>query len=64
MALNAAEQERLAQVLMRIARGIAVGLGHDPDDPQVAEVIGQQFREGYEWIVLAQTEDDVTGRRR
>jgi hypothetical protein len=52
-------QEDLAVLLVRVGRGIAAGLGHDPDDPEVDKVIRDQFRDGYEWLVIRQAERDV-----
>ena len=61
MTLTGAEREDLAQLLVRMARGIAAALGHDPDNPQVDQVIRDQFQAGHEWLVLQQTERDVNG---
>ena len=61
MTLTGAEREDLAQLLLRMARGIAAALGHNPDDPDVDQVIRDQFRDGYERLVIQQTERDLGG---
>jgi hypothetical protein len=60
MTMTGAEREDLAQLLVRVARGIAAALGRDPDDPDVDQVIRDQFRDGHEWLVIQQAERDVS----
>jgi hypothetical protein len=51
-----AEQEIFTGLLLRLCRGVAARLGHDPGDPAVDLAVTEELRTGYDWLVTEQIE--------
>jgi hypothetical protein len=51
-----AEQEIFTGLLLRLCRGVAARLGHDPNDPAVDQAVTEELRTGYDWLVTEQIE--------
>lgn len=49
--MTPAEGEILVGLLLRICRGVAARLGHDPGDPAVDRVIEEEMNTGCDWLV-------------
>ena len=61
-AMTPAEQEIFTGLLLRLCRGVAARLGHDPDDPAVEQAVIAEMRTGYDWLVTEQIGLKEAGR--
>ena len=54
--MTPAEGEIFTGLLLRLCRGVAARLGHDPGDPAVEQAVVEELRTSYDWLVTEQIE--------